>query len=250
MTIDFAWGRPGVYALVESGCRTIVVVDVLRFTTAVDVGVSRGAAIYPYRWHDGTEHAYAKSHDAELAVKGFDVDNDHPWSLSPVGLARIPAGTKLVLPSPNGATIAFEAAERGDVEVVAGCLRNARAVASFLRARPDRVGVVASGEQWKPDEALRPAVEDLLGAGAIIHALDPEGRDVTPDAGAAAGAFVAMTERLEWALLECPSGRELRGHGWDADVRAAAEHGVSECVPVLVDGCFVDGSGAAARMGE
>jgi 2-phosphosulfolactate phosphatase len=188
-------------------------------------------------------------------VKGFDVDEVHRWSLSPVGLARIPAGTKLVLPSPNGATIAFEAGARGDVEVLAGCLRNAPAVAAFVRARDSRVGVVASGEQWKPTGALRPAVEDLLGAGAVIHALDPDARDVTPEAGAAAGAFVAMKERLEWALLDCPSGRELQSHGWDADVRAAAEHAVSECVPVLVDDRFVDGRaldgrGRASRMGE
>ena len=203
MTIDFAWGRPGVYALVESGCRTIVVVDVLRFTTAVDVGVSRGAAIYPYRWHDGTEHAYAKSHGAELAVKGFDVDNDHPWSLSPVGLARIPAGTKLVLPSPNGATIAFEAAARGERRPA---LREQRAIVPALLAQ-------------RPVRARQPA---LLGGDRLVDLGDPL-HPARPHPG--------LQVRLDRALREPrPAGDGLTESGRPVEIlldqafRCAAVH--------------------------
>jgi 2-phosphosulfolactate phosphatase len=250
VNIDLAWGRSGLRALIESGCDEVVVVDVLRFTTAVDVAVSRGAEVYPYRWHDGTEHAYAAERHATVAVRGSGVDERHPWSLSPARLATIPAGTKLVLPSPNGARLSFEAADE-HVGVTAGCLRNARAVARYVAEHGERIGVLAAGERWGDgDGPLRPAVEDVLGAGAIVHALDPSGSVSSPDAIAAAGAFVALADRLEWALSDSPSGRELRSRGWDDDVRAAAQHSVSSCVPVIEGDRFVDGSRPIPSMRE
>ena len=51
--------------------------------------------------------------------------------------------------------------------MIAGGLRNAAAVAAAAARAGDVVGVIAAGERW-PDGSLRPAIEDLLGAG-----LDP-----------------------------------------------------------------------------
>jgi 2-phosphosulfolactate phosphatase len=259
VNVDVGWGPSGLRDLAPRS-DVVIVVDVLRFTTAVDVAVARGARVYPYRWHDGSEAAYAEHLGAELAVKGFDVDDRHPWSLSPVGLAAIPAGTELVLPSPNGAALAFAARDAGASTVIAGCLRNAPAVGSWAASVGGRIGVLAAGERWNGATGpLRPALEDWLGAGAVASAADPGGEHSTPDALAAAGSFLAMVDRLDWALAQCASGRELRGHGWDDDVAMASAHGVSTCVPLLDGACFVDGSGVGRgdqlrmdqdRMGE
>lgn len=161
-----------------------------------------------------------------------------PWSLSPAALRLAPFTERLVLPSPNGSTIASSAGD--DVTVVAGCLRNATAAGLGPTARgwgtaEHPVSVIAAGERW-PDGGLRPAVEDLLGAGAIIAALhDRGGGPLSPEASAALAAFRA-TEDIHTALAHCASGQELISSGYAEDVVIAAELDVTDAVPVLSRG--------------
>jgi 2-phosphosulfolactate phosphatase len=121
--------------------------------------------------------------------------------------------------------------------VVAASLRNAAAVARRLVPRVSGgVAVIAAGEQW-PDGSLRPALEDLWGAGAVISALLAAGADgVSPEARSAAAAYDAVADRLCVELAACASGRELVGSGFAQDVALAAELDASPVVPVLPPG--------------
>lgn len=153
----------------------------------------------------------------------------------PASLLKLAAGASLVLPSMNGASSAMLAAKTNpNVEIAVGCLRNAAAVSGWLAARPASVGVIACGE-LDDDGSLRPAVEDMLAAGAILATLD---RGRSPEAAAAVAAFLDADAHLEAALLESASGRELSGRGMSADAIWAADLDASQTVPVLRDGAF------------
>lgn len=148
----------------------------------------------------------------------------------------------LALPSPNGSTISAALAD-SDAQVVAGCLRNAAAVASYIaQRRPDVVAVIAAGERW-PDGSLRPAVEDLWGAGAVLHRLaellGPLGHErFSPEARFAADAFSTVRRHVHEDLASVASGRELLDAGFGDDVTYAAEQDASDVVPVLLDGVY------------
>ncbi|MEV6105891.1 2-phosphosulfolactate phosphatase [Streptomyces sp. NPDC051940] len=249
--VRFDWGPEGAGRLADgSGC--LVVVDVLSFTTAVGVAVEAGTRVFPYPWRDtppssplrseqGVPPAavFAERHGAALAVGRRQVTERAPWSLSPAALRRAPFVERLVLPSPNGSAISAAA---GDAVVVAASLRNAAAVARWLLgagyATPERpVSVVASGERW-PDGSLRPALEDLLGAGAVITALRDGGAALLSPEAVAAAASYDGTPRVAEAVTACASGRELASGGFAEDVAVAVEVGASEVVPVLGDGVF------------
>jgi 2-phosphosulfolactate phosphatase len=207
-----------------------VIVDVLSFCTCVDVATARGAEVLPYRWRDDTVASYAEEQRAILADGHRRTDR---YSLSPTSLAGIPSGTRLVLPSPNGAALSLRAGGMGTA--VAACLRNAAAVARFARAQGGRVAVIACGERWA-DGSLRPSWEDLVGAGAVIAEL-PGPR--SPEAEAAFAAFRGARADLLGRLRACSSGRELIERGFAADVDLAARLGESGCVPVLSGEAFV-----------
>ncbi len=228
MTVALEWGPVGAKVLAES-CDVVVVVDVLSFSTAVTVAVERGAKVWP---HTGGEAAGRLARDIDAVLAG-NRSSHEGLTLSPASLLGLDGDSRLVLPSPNGSSIAF-AAVNGARPVVAACLRNARAVARHLRD-VERIGVVPAGEQWG-DGSLRPAYEDLVGAGAVVQRLaeqDP-GLRLAPEAEAAALAFRALRP-----LEQCPSGAELVEKGYAEDVRLAGEVDVTGCVPVLVEGRFV-----------
>jgi 2-phosphosulfolactate phosphatase len=210
---------------------------VLSFTTTVTVAVERGIEVHPFRWKDERAAAFAARHDAVLAVQRQDATGAAGGvSLSPVSLAAADGVRRLVLPSPNGSTISTLLAESG-ASVVAACLRNRRAVAAWLAPRVAAgasVALIPAGERWH-DDSLRPAVEDLWGAGAVLDALGPA--DLSPEAAAAVAAYRAV--RLPDDLAACSSGRELVAGGFAGDVEMAAALDASPVVPLLRDGVFV-----------
>ena len=236
------WGPTGAAAVPADYA---VVVDVLSFTTTLTVALERGIEVFPFRWRDSRAAEHALRHGATLAVGRFEAlsrgDARHV-SLSPASLSEVEGIERLVLPSPNGSTIAFALADSG-AQVVGACLRNAGAVARWLApkvADGASVVVVPAGERWY-DDTLRPAVEDLWGAGAVLAGLvasldAPLG--ASPEARMAVAAWQAAA--LPADLLNSASGLELADAGFVADVQIAGQLDVSEVVPVLVGESFRD----------
>ena len=231
----FDWGEQGLHAL-AGDVSTIVIVDVLSFSTSVAIAVENGARIFPTQWKDKRAEALAEVHEAVLAGSAAT-----SWSLRPSSLVAIPDGTRLILPSPNGATLASIAAET-NATVLIGCLRHAGAIGAFCRATAGTVAVIAAGERWGVSRGpLRPAVEDLVGAGAILQAI---GDLPSPEAIAAIAAFEVARENLLDFLWESASGRELVERGFPGDVALAAELNSSAVAPRLQSDGFID-SGTA-----
>ena len=212
-----------------------VVVDVLTFSTTVTVAADRGVAVRPYRWADTTAADEARRLGATLAV-ARDAATTGEVSLSPETFRAAGDLSRVVLPSPNGSTICAILAEAG-VDVLVASLRNRAAVAPYLLARGGRVLVVPAGERW-PDGSLRPAIEDLWGAGGVVAALleTDSSVEASEEALAAAAAYRLVEPRIGAALAACPSGQELTGWGYASDVTIAAELDAGQAVPTLRDG--------------
>jgi 2-phosphosulfolactate phosphatase len=222
------WGLLGLEALLPAS-DVVVIVDVLSFSTSVDIAVSRGAVVFPFRHHGVTAEVFAQERHALLA----STNRASGLSLSPASLQAVPAGMRLVLPSPNGSTLSLAT---GTVPTYAGCCRNAAAVARAAAMHGPRVTIIAAGERW-PGGGLRFALEDWLGAGAIIHGL-PGQRSV--EAAAAEAAYVRVKDDIANVLAGCGSVRELieRGHPDDVDLAAALN--ASQSAPQLRDGAYTD----------
>jgi 2-phosphosulfolactate phosphatase len=232
--VKFDWGP---YAAATLRSDVTVVVDVLRFSTAVEAAVSRGITVYPYRWKDPSVSHFAAS------VGGVVGRSDRPGpSLSPISLLAHNPSVPLVLPSPNGATCTLAAAAGGAAAeagptVVAGCLRNAAAVGKWVDDHHCTVTVVACGERW-PDGSLRPCLEDLIGARAILSHLGGGG-DRSPESRIPAAAYEAAIADLTGTLANSASGRDLVEHGLATDVHYAAALSQSSVVPILRDNAFM-----------
>ncbi|WES62944.1 2-phosphosulfolactate phosphatase [Microbacter sp. GSS18] len=194
------WGVIGLGRLAPAD--VVVVVDVLRYSTAVTGAVAAGERVL--------------------------LDDDaHAVSL-------------------NGAPIVGRAAETAGL-VMLGCLRNASAVAQAIADEQDRrgertsVAVIAAGERIGSDvhAPVRFAVEDLLGAGAVIDALAEHGIDHTsPEAAAAGESFRGLGGSMRHLIAASGSGQELIGLGEQDDVLHATEVDVDVTVPVLDAGYF------------
>ncbi|WP_433393918.1 2-phosphosulfolactate phosphatase [Micromonospora sp. KLBMP9576] len=234
----FDWGLTGAAELGRV-CAVLVVVDVLSFTTTVEVAVARGMRVHPFPWGEQAAE-YARRVGAVAAVGRRQTTPEHPWSLSPAALRTAPGVADLVLPSPNGSTISAAASATG-LPVVAACLRNAHAVGRWLTDREygsvdAPIGVVAAGERW-PDGSLRPCVEDQLGAAYVLDALSGVAGGLSVEAAMALAAL-ASTPDVPAAVRGCVSGRELAEGGFADDVEVAVQVGVSGVVPVLRRGVY------------
>lgn len=199
--VRLEWGVEGLRRITPAD--VVVVVDVLRFSSTVSARVASGESV---------------ALDEEA----------HAVSL-------------------NGAAVAAAAAT-GGATVLLGCLRNASATAQAVFAEQVRRGgrtsiaVIAAGELASRDAGspLRFAVEDQLGAGAVIDALSALGIDHTsPEAAAACETFRGLRGAVRHLLTASGSGQELLERDGRDEVLRAAEIDADGTVPVLRDGAFV-----------
>jgi 2-phosphosulfolactate phosphatase len=220
------WGEKGISQLAPIS-DVVVIIDVLSFSTCIDIANSRGAIVFPYQWKDESTKAFAQSIRAEVAENR----GNSRYSLSPASLLAIETGTRLVLPSPNGSSLSLATA---GTPTLTGCLRNCRAVAFAAMNYGQRIAVIPAGERWH-DGSLRPSFEDFIGAGAVISYL---GGKLSSEAQLARAAYQGLRQSLERLIKQSVSGQELVERGFEQDVDLASEMNVSDCVPTLVNGAY------------
>ncbi|MDN8548091.1 2-phosphosulfolactate phosphatase [Microbacterium sp. NM3R9] len=169
------------------------------------------------------------------------------------GLERLAAADVVVVVdvlstgSPSAAADVAAAAAASGSLVLRGGLRNAAAVADAVLAEQQRraartsIAVIAVGDPGGGDGALRVAVEDLLGAGAVVDALSLRGIDHTaPEAAAACESFRGLRGAVRHLLTASGSGQELVAADRRDEALAAAELDADTVVPVFRDGVFAD----------
>ncbi|WP_127056827.1 2-phosphosulfolactate phosphatase, partial [Trichormus variabilis] len=229
------WGKKGVEQLAPIS-DVIIIVDVLSFSTCVELATNNDAIIFPFSTTDESTTGesvvdYGKKLGAEIALPMARSKNT--YSLSLQSLVKIAPGTKLVLPSLNGSTLSLLT---GQTPTLAGCLRNCQAVAQFAQKYGNKIAVIPAGEKWQEDGSLRPAFEDLISAGAILSYLPGS---LSPEAAIAVATFQAFQGNLLSYLQKCSSGKELIAKGFESDIELASAYNVSNCVPILTENGYL-----------
>lgn len=223
--IRLEWGIKGIEVLAPIS-DVLIIVDILSFSTSVDIATSNGAIVLPYTYKDQTAQEFATTHQALLAQPKRSLSTG--FTLSPSSLLKISPGTKLVLPSPNGSTLSLFTST---VPTICGCLRNAQVVAEYARGYGKNIGIIPAGERWE-DGTLRVACEDLLGAGAILSYLKGK---LSPESRLAQIAFTEFKDHLTQKIKGCGSGKELIARGFEQDIDLACAVNSSDNIPILIN---------------
>jgi 2-phosphosulfolactate phosphatase len=243
--IQLDWGVDGVrFALKKNDI--VVIVDALRFSTAVTTAVANEFTIYPV-----ADQIKGRALAATLGAEMSGKPGEARYTISPHSYLDVPPGSirKVVLYSPNGATCA--ALVGGEDIVYIGCFLNARAVGRLLSKaaleEQRNITVVAAGEQRAIDSGERIvydraaaypvfAIEDYLACGAIIsHTEFPR----SAEADLCAITFNAARERIEDLLAGSFSGRYLIENDLREDITHALRHDLYDVVPVVREGRII-----------
>jgi 2-phosphosulfolactate phosphatase len=200
--------------------RAVVVFDVLRATTTMSAALTAGvkeirifgdldSALKAAQSFPGPHLTCGERHAVKAA--GFDLGN------SPAAFQRdLHADTTLFMTTTNG-TVAILAAT-GAKAIFTGALVNAQHVAAaLLRANLD-VTLLCSGTEGYI------CTEDVLGAGAVIAAIEARGNVelISDTAWMARSLFLANRNRLHDALYESRGGHNIRRAGLEPDIAFCA----------------------------
>lgn len=200
-----------------------VMVDVLRASTTITVALDNFNQIMAVKDKENAIKL-AKEHDAVLAgerrgkkIEGFDTGN------SPVEIKNF-SGDYLVLTTSNGTRIL----EGMNAKALVGSFINARAVAKAAsKLADDHIEIVMAGVLG------RFAIEDFLGAGAIIKNLKKYDLD---EMALAAYMASADEEMVNKAVLSSYSSLGLQKLGYIDDINFSIRKDIYDVVPIYKEG--------------
>ncbi len=212
------------------------VVDVLRASSAIVTLLERGVpAVIPAASVEEARELWERLPDYLLCGErdsvpppGFDYGN------SPTEFAALdPKGRRAILTTSNGTRLLNQLAAAPAVLV--GALLNREAAAKAMLALGVERGRDATVVCAAAPDGTSIALEDALGAGAIVEAALRLDASLRPTDAAlfARDAFLARRRDLRDALASARHGAELVTAGFSADVDYCARLDISSVVPLL-----------------
>jgi len=222
--------------LVADPDSVFAVVDVLRASSAIVTLLERGVpAVIPAASVEEARELRERLPDYlhcgerdSLPPPGFD------YGISPTEFAALePKGRRAILTTSNGTRLLNHLAAAPAVLV--GALLNREAAAKAMLALAAERGRDATVVCAAAPDGTSIALEDALGAGAIVEAALRLDASLRPTDAAlfARDAFLARRRDLRDALASARHGAELIAAGFSADVDYCARLDVSSVGPLL-----------------
>ena len=218
----------------EEGFDLVVVIDVLRATSAICTAIEHGVqGIIPVATLDEARELQKEGYIVAAerngaVVEGFDLGNS-PYSYMNPELK----GKTVALTTTNG-TKAIRIAEQKKT-VVIGSLNNLASLCNWLVEQKRDVLVLASG--WKDKFNL----EDTICGGAITDMLIQSGQFISDEDSSVAAKFIYRSAKENmFAYLKASSHRRrLRALDLNADVSYCLTPNNVSAIPILKDGILV-----------
>ena len=225
---------PDEYHLYQESFDLVVVLDVLRATSAICTAIEHGVKeIIPVATVEEARELQAKGYIAAAErggqiVEGFDLGNS-PYSYMDPQLK----GKSVVLTTTNG-TKAIDMA-RSKETVVVGALNNLNALCDWLIQQERDILVLGSG--WKDKFNL----EDTICGGAIADQCLASGKFYADEDSTVAAKFIFRSSRDNmFAFLKASSHRRrLRALNLNEDVKYCLTPNNCTAIPVLKNGSLV-----------
>ena len=229
---------PSLFPIYSDRKSIVVVVDVLRATSAICTALELGVeSIMPVStiedaldYKENSNYVIAAERNGKI-VRGFDLGNS-PTEYSNYSLE----GKKMVLTTTNG-TKAINIAKQ-DHLVVTGSFLNIKALTSFLVEMDKGIIILCAG--WKNDYCL----EDTLFAGALTQELILNDKFYYDNDSTASSLMLYQKakDNLFDFLKDSQHRKRLAHLGIENDVRYCLELNKSEVVPILKDNVLISHS--------
>lgn len=225
---------PAQFELYKESFDIVVVVDVLRATSAMTTAMHFGvekiipvATIEEAKEYQAQGFIVGAERDGAV-VEGFDFGNS-PY----VYIERDLQGKTVVMTTTNG-TKAIHLASTANT-VVIGCLNNLQVLCDWLIKQHKNTLVLASG--WKDKVNL----EDTICGGAIAKILINSGKFIAKEDSTVAAKFLfESAEQNLWKFLRASSHRKRLAHlKIQKDVIYCLKLNTVPCIPILKDGALV-----------
>jgi 2-phosphosulfolactate phosphatase len=227
---------PADYPLYREDFELVVVIDVLRATSAICTALENGvdrikpvASVTEAQQWQAEGFIGAAERNGEI-VEGFDLGNS---PLAYIERAEELKGKTVVLTTTNGTKAIDIASEKN--RVVIGSLNNLNAICNWLVEQDENILILGSG--WKDKFNL----EDTICAGAIADQLIESGRFKADEDSTVAAKFIYRSARDNmFAFLRASSHRRrLRRLNLNEDVKYCLTPNNLSTIPILEDGFLV-----------
>lgn len=226
---------PYLYDLHKSEFEIIVVIDVLRATSAICTAFDHGVkSIIPVDNIDLAKEYQKKGFlvGAEREgkiVEGFDFGNS-PFSY----MGPEVKGKEIVLTTTNG-TKAIKLAQDAD-QVVIGSLLNLDVLCEWLEKQEKNILCLCSGWQNKFN------LEDTICAGAIAEYLINTGKFISDEDSSIAAKYLYLSAKDNYLgyLKSSSHRRRLKNLNLNEDIKYCLTPNVSKAIPVLHEDKLVD----------